>query len=132
MLKKIRSTKILKNIFENIKKRMRLKILKYNKNMLIRLNINKNDFDDFIMIKKLNEEFNLDIHDIEIKILDLACKNINNKIFWYLNEIKFKKLEHLNLKGNEISKIDLLEKVNFKNFKFEKEPNIRYSNIRKG
>ena len=53
MLKKIRSAKILKNIFENIKKRIRLKILKYSKNMLGRLNINKNDFDDFIMKKNL-------------------------------------------------------------------------------
>ena len=32
---------------------MKLKILKYSKNMLCRLNINKNDFDDFIMKKNL-------------------------------------------------------------------------------
>ena len=57
MLNKIRSKLILNIIFEKLKTRVKLKILKYNKQLLSRLNISQKDFEDFNILKEFNEKF---------------------------------------------------------------------------
>ena len=49
MLTKINSEYILNIVFDNLKKKMKLKILKYNKNMLKLMNLGKKDFNDFLI-----------------------------------------------------------------------------------
>ena len=66
MLRKIKSKKILKNIFKNLKNRIKLKILKYNKNLLFQLNIQKKDFENYLLLKEINPKYDLNIKDIDI------------------------------------------------------------------
>ena len=47
MLKNIKNKKVLFLIFEKLNIRIKLKTLKYNKEILNRLNIIKDDFEDF-------------------------------------------------------------------------------------
>ena len=121
-----------------LKKRSELKLFKQNKITLNKLNITKEDFEQFILLKEMNLKFNLEIKDIDIKELNLENKNLDNNIIEYLGNIKFnklkvlnfwknnisdirglknvkfEKLENINLSENNISNIDVLEKVNFK------------------
>ena len=138
MLNTIRSKIIINLIFSNLKKRIKLKILKYNRNILYKSNSSKKDFEDFIILKDFNQKFNLNIRDIDIDILDLPNMDLNNEIFEYLKilrfndllalylegnnitdikeleKVKYEKLEDLWLNNNKISDINILEKVNFK------------------
>ena len=106
-----------------------------------KLNIHLKNYQDFQLIKELNQKFNLKIKDIDIELLDIQDKNLENEIFKYFNKIEFyelreinlnenkisnlndlekaklKKLETLSLRKNEISDINVLEKVNLKNLK---------------
>ena len=66
MLNIIRSKKILNIIFQKLKKRIKLNIVKYNKKMLDKLNINSKDFQEFKLLDDLNKKFNLEIKDIDI------------------------------------------------------------------
>ena len=88
MLDKIRSLKILNIIFRNIRKKSKLNILKYNKKIQDKLNIDMKDFKDFKLLKELNQKFNLDIKDTEVTRLNLSCKNIgkNSEIMKYLKK----------------------------------------------
>ena len=113
MLNKVKSIKILKIIVGTLKKRIELKLLKYNKIMLNKLNIIKEDFEQFILLKEMNLKFNLDNKDIDIKELNLGYKNLENDIIEYLIKIKFNSLKVLNLEINNISDIKGLENANF-------------------
>ena len=84
MLTKINSKYILNIVFDNLK--MKLKILKYNKNMLKLMNLGKKDFNDFLILKEINEELNTKIEDIEIKSLILRNKNLGNLKLICLNK----------------------------------------------
>ena len=66
MLDKIRSKFILNNIFEKLKTRVKLKILKYYKKLLSRFNISQKDFEDFKLLKEFSEKFKFKIKDIDI------------------------------------------------------------------
>ena len=79
MLDKIKSKFILKNIFRKIKNKRKLNIIKYNKRILNRLNIVKEDFEMYIRWKELNYKYKTNIEDLDIKELDLSRKCINNK-----------------------------------------------------
>ena len=76
MWQKIQSKYILRNIFDFMKNRKKLNIVKYNKKILDKLDITKDDFQAYITLKKFNEKFNLNIRDIDIKELDLSEKNL--------------------------------------------------------
>ena len=138
MLNNIKSIKILNIIVGTLKMRVELKLFKYNKKMLNKLNIKKENFEQFILLKEMNLKFKLGIKDIDIKELNLGNMKLENDIIEYLVKIKFNdlkvlnleknhisnikglenvnftKLEKLNLKNNKIQDIDILEKVNFK------------------
>ena len=113
MLNKVRSIKILNIILVTLKKRIELKLLKYNKKIMNKLNINKEDFEQFILLKEMNLKFSLDIKDIDIKELDLRNKALEIDIIDYLTKIKFNKLKALNFEKNKISDIRGLENVKF-------------------
>ena len=68
MLNKIRSNMILYKVFGILKKRIKLKIIKYNKSLLDKLNISNQDFEDFKILKEFNQKFKLYIRDIDIPI----------------------------------------------------------------
>ena len=119
MLNKVKSIKVLNIIFGVLKKRIELKLLKYNKKIMYKLNIKKEDFEQFISLKEMNLKFNLVIKDIDIKELNLENKNLDNNIIEYLANIKFNKLKVLNFQKNSISDIRGLEKVKIRKFKFK-------------
>ena len=80
MLRKIRSKYVLNIIFGKLKKRKELNLTKYNKKIIDKLNIKKNDFEDFIFLMEFNKKYNLKIKDIEIFGL-----NLNEKKNWKRN-----------------------------------------------
>ena len=61
----------------------------------------------------MNQKFNLNIKDIEIKELNLKDKYLGNEILEYLKKIEFKELKELDLSDNTISDIKVLDKVKF-------------------
>ena len=117
MFDNVKSKNIIKEIFGNMRNKRKLNIIKYNKRILIRLNINKEQFENYIILKEFNEKYNTNIEDIDIKQLNLEDKNIGNEGLKILFKIEFKELKELNLSGNKISDINILEKVNFKELK---------------
>ena len=58
MLNDIKSNFILKIIFEYIKRKQKLKIIKYNNRILNKLNITSKDFEIYSLNNKLLKEFN--------------------------------------------------------------------------
>ena len=113
MLDKVKSKYILKEIFEKIKNKRKLNIIKYNKIIKAKLNINKEDFEIYITLKEFNNKYKTNIEDIDIREINLSRINIENEGLKDLAKIKFKELKELNLSGNEISNINILENVNF-------------------
>ena len=67
MLDKVRSKYIIEKIFGNIKNKRKLNIIKYNKRILLRLNINREHFKKYILLKEFNKKFHTNIEDIESK-----------------------------------------------------------------
>ena len=67
------------------------------------------------LLKELNDKDNLNIKDANIDRLDLGFKKLGNNFLQELSKIKLKQLKNLNLNGNNISDINVLE-----NFKFDK------------
>ena len=117
MLDKVKNKYILKEIFESIKNKRKLNIIKYNKIIKAKLNINKEDFEIYITLKEFINKYKTNIEDIDIRELNLRWKNIGNEGLKDLAKINFKELKELNLNRNEISDISVLEKVNFKELK---------------
>ena len=59
MLDKVKSKNTLKKIFERIKNKRKLNIIKYNKRIKIKLDINKEDFEIYITFKEFNNKYNI-------------------------------------------------------------------------
>ena len=112
MLQNIKSKFILRIIFSKMRKRIQLKIVKHNKNLMNSLNIKTKDFKDFQKLKEISQKLNTTIKDIEITDLDLHDKNFGNPKLFYISTFEFKYLKTLNLEYNEISDLYGLEKVN--------------------
>ena len=87
MLDKVKSKYIVKEIFENIKNKRKLNIIKYNKKIKIKLDINKKDFENFKTLRELYHKFNLYIKDIEIKELDLRNRGLVYYILEYWKKL---------------------------------------------
>ena len=117
MLDNLKSKYILKEIFEKIQNKRKLNIIKYNKRIKAKLNINKEDFEIYITLKEFNNKYKTNIEDIDIRELNLSGKYIENEGLKDLSKIKFKELNKLNLSYDKISDISVLEKVNFKELK---------------
>ena len=126
MLDNLKSKYILKKILEKIKNKRKLNIIKYNKIIMAKLNINKEDFEIYIALKDFNDKYKTNIEDIDIRELNLNGKFIENEGLKDLAKIKFKELNKLDLSWNKISDISVLEKVNFKELK---ELDLSYNEI---
>ena len=134
MLNKIRSKFLLQVIFKNLKNRLLLNIVKYNKKLSNNLNIEQKDFKNYKYLKEMNDIFGTKIKDIESENLKLKRKEINNYSLELITKIEFNNLKELNLSENEISDITVLEKVNFKkleilNLNYNKLENINILKI---
>ena len=107
MLNNINSKFIMEKIFINIKKIKKLKMIKYNKKLLNRLNITIEDFQKqkFIndVINKINRKYYLGIKDNEIEELKLNWNTNCNIILKQINKIEFKSIKNLNLSHNDNS-----------------------------
>ena len=114
MLENVKSKFIIEKIFEKINNKRKLNIIKYNKRILARLNINKKNFEIYEILKEFNDKYETNIEDIEIKELNLNKEYIGNEGLKDLIEIKFKQLIKLDFSYNNISDINILAKVNFK------------------
>ena len=131
-MENIKSKLIVKRIFENLKTRKKLNIVKHSKKYLDILNIDKKDFASIVSLKNLDKKFHLDldIADTNIKVLDLSkaklitgeikdyfgFKNINNLVnVTIIEAITLDKLEVLDLGDNYIRELNVLEKFNLKN-----------------
>ena len=97
MLNNVACNYILQQIFNNLKNRRKLKIVKYNKVLLNRLYISKEDFKAYEELKEFNKNYKLNIGDIDIQELDLLNKFIRNEGLEHLSKIGFKDL--INLKS---------------------------------
>ena len=117
MLDNVKSKYILQKIFEKIKNKRKLNIIKHNKRVMIKLDINKEDFETYITLREFNVKYNTNIQDIDIKTLNLSGRCIRDEGLKDLIKIKFKGLNKLKLSENEISDINILEKVKFKELK---------------
>ena len=59
------------------------------------MNLGKKDFNDFLILKEINEELNTKIEDIEIKSLILRNKNLGNLKLICLNKLESKDLKEI-------------------------------------
>ena len=114
MLNKIKNKYILKEIFNNIRNKRKLKILKHNKALMSQINITKKDFEEYQSLKKFNQEFNINLDDTDIEELNLKQK-ISLRNLQYLSLVEFKNLKILNLTFNGISYFNVLGRANFQN-----------------
>ena len=113
MFKYIKSKVVMNLILNKLKKRIKLKLLKYNKKLMELLNITKKDFNEFFELKELSKELNIDIKDFEVDQLDLSNKNIDDKkLEYFLEKFQlFQLLKELNLGNNNITSLDKFEMV---------------------
>ena len=88
MLINVKSKYILKEIFEKIKNKRKLKIVKYNKSIKDKLNINKEDFEIYLTLKDFYNKYNKKIEEINIKELSLLKRKIGNEGLKDLVKIK--------------------------------------------
>ena len=91
-----------------------MNIIKYNKKILERINITQEDFKVYIYVKDSNKKYNLNIEDIDISELTLKDKHLGNEGLKSLSKIIFKELKFLDLRSNNISDINCLEKFDCK------------------
>ena len=95
MLEDIKSNQILDTIFQKMKNKRKLKIIKCSKKIINRLNITKDDFKAYETLKQLTKKLKLKIDDIKINYLNIIDKHVTNDDLEYLKI--FKELKVLNL-----------------------------------
>ena len=97
MLNELKSIYVLNKIFSKMKNRIILKIIKYNKLLMNRLNITKEDFMEYKSLQEFNEKLELNIRDIDIEELDLSKRSIDNENIKYRNirKSKFGKIKKI-------------------------------------
>ena len=105
MLVNIKSKYLLEIIFNNLRKKLKLNLVKYNKNFLQKLGIDIKDFQKYKLLKEINEKLMLNIKDIDINYLDLSEKKLNDNALEYFDKIEFENLKVINLSNNKIKDI---------------------------
>ena len=115
MLKNIKSIYTIEMIFQYMKNKRKMKMIKYNKKIQNNLKITKDDFQVYERLKAFNEEYSTNIEDIDDKEIIINKKNLDNEGLKLLSEIKFTNLKILSLQQNKITDIKSLENFEFKN-----------------
>ena len=113
MLYAIKCNYILNLIFYHLKANLKLKLLKHNKELQDKLDINIENFKEYNYLFNMNNMFHLNINDINIEILSLSGQSLGNEILNYLNKINFSELKELDISENEISEINELKNAKF-------------------
>jgi len=116
-LQNVKSAYIINSIFNHMKNRRKFNIIKYNKLMINRLNITKNDFEKYNILKEFNMKYRKNIKEIDIKALYLSRINIVNENFEFLTKVEFNDLIIINISKNKISDINKLENINCESLK---------------
>ena len=114
-MENIKSVLIIKKIFYHLKRRKMLYIIKYSNKYLDKLNLGKKDFENIVILKNLNNKFNLDldIADANIKKLDLSKANLlNEQISDFMKKASPEELGLFHKKINYVSYINILETIN--------------------
>ena len=117
MLDKIKSIIIIIRIFKNMRNKRKLQIIKYNKRLYNKLDIEKKDFKVYEILQEFNKKYNTNIEDIDLREINLNYCSINNGGLKYFKRIVFKELNKLILSDNKISSINIFEKVDLKKLK---------------
>ena len=117
MFNNIKSNLILKKVFNHLKKKTKYSLLKRNKYLLNKLNIQSKDFEEYKSLKVLNEKYNLRIVDTDVENLNLAhlSTDFDNEGLKYLSELEFNKLLLLNLSENKITDLEPLLNMKLEN-----------------
>ena len=111
----IKNKYILNRVFSYLKYGLKLKILKHNKHLMNKLNISIKDFENFQLIKELNQKYNIDIQDIDVEELNLNLKGKINEAINIITQLKLEELKVLDLTQNELGNIDFLPQFMCKN-----------------
>ena len=110
MLGGIKSPNVLKLVFDYIKNRTKLKIIKHNKIIQNKINITLEDFKVYKYLKEFKKKYLIKINDIDIKELAINNMEIRNQVEIF-NKINFKELQKLDLSWNKINNINNLENL---------------------
>ena len=89
MLDKVKRKNILKEIFEKIHNKRKLKIIKYSIGIWNKLDIIREDFEIYLTLKEFNNKYN-NIEDIDINELNISERYIGNEGLIDLVKFKFK------------------------------------------
>ena len=114
MFDKVKSNFIMQKIFKHMRNKRKLSIIKYNKKILSRLDISYEHFEIYALLKEFNGKYELNLDDNNIKVLNLQNRRIRDEGLFYIYKIGFKELIKLCLCNNEITNINILEKINCK------------------
>ena len=117
MLKNIKSSYILKQIFGNIINKKKLKLIKYDKKISDKMDITLQNYKDEFF-KEFNTKFDIKLADINNQLLNLKNKKVENAKLDFLSKVKFESLNALYLNNNEITEIKAIEKVSYKGIKY--------------
>ena len=117
MFNNIKSNLILKKVFIHLKKKTKYSLLKHNKYLLNKLNIQSKDFEEYKSLKIFNEKYKLGIINTDIEDLNLAhlSTDFDNEGLKYLSELEFTKLKILNLSENKITDLEPLLNMKLEN-----------------
>ena len=113
MLENIKSRIIINKIFEYLIKIIKLKLLKHNKSIKGKINIELKDYIYFKLLKDFNNKYDSNIDNTDIGELNLEYKTIRNSGLRYLAQISFNNLKQIIFSENEISNIGTILPTNF-------------------
>ena len=97
MLNEIKSIFVVKKIFGFLVKRKKMEILKYNKKLMHTLNIELNDFQNYVYLKDLKQKYHLNIQENDInkiETLEINSYSNINKVLKFIKRIEFKVLKN--------------------------------------
>ena len=109
----IKSKIVFGKIFYYLKMKIRMKIVKYKKNLLNKLDISIKNFQELGPFKEFKKIFNLNDEIEDITKLNLKKKVENVEALKYFNQINFFNLKELYLNKNKLKEINLLANAKF-------------------
>ena len=119
MLNNIKSNLVLKIVFRHLKKRKKLPILKYNKNLKNKLKIQLKDYQEYLSLKAFNEKYQTKFENTNIEKLKIVGEYhhplIDDEGLKDIIKMEFTELKELILSHNKITDLEPLL-----NMKFEK------------
>ena len=104
MFSNIKSNLVLKIVFRHLKQRIKLLILKYNKNLKNKLNIQLKDYQEYNSLKAFNEQYKTKIKNTDVEKLIIVGRMfspvIDNEGLKDLSKIEFIWFKSINSREN--------------------------------